>query len=137
MNIEIRQEREAIQVSSIGSHVADPTWVHVDSQGHEHRFVGRDIPTVEWAITRTYWCEDCRDEHDEGEYRCVKCGEVVEPRWNFTGPQTMMVPGLLTITIVVDGEERILDADEMEEFEKLDADQVKVWAQEKAASWLR
>lgn len=84
-----------------GHHVPDRSWTHVDSHGHEHAFFGSDLPTLEWVITRTYWCEECRDEHEEGKWRCRQCGDVVSPVWLHTGPYSFLVPGLREVAIVV------------------------------------
>lgn len=60
----------------------DPTWQFIDAQGHGHFMADNPAnryPTLVWTITRTYYCADCQDEHDEGEYRCRLCGEAIQP----------------------------------------------------------
>lgn len=60
----------------------DPNWRYVDRAGHGHfgsSEAGKPLPTLVWTITRTYWCEDCGDEHDEGEWRCPHCEEAITP----------------------------------------------------------
>ena len=63
----------------------DPDWRYTDPAGHEHRYVHLpkqerlEVPTVDWHTTYTYWCEDCQEEHEDGEYRCYRCGAVVVP----------------------------------------------------------
>ncbi len=96
---EIRVEQEPIRIDTMGHHVGDPKWVHVDSHGHEHRFDGDELPTLEWVVTGTYWCADCCDEHEEGEWRCRECADVVEPHWNHTGPLTEFISGLRDVTV--------------------------------------
>lgn len=67
----------------------DPDWSYTDPAGHAHRWVAKDgdplwwsgsVPTVESVVTDSYWCDDCRDYHEESELRCRECGAVVEPR---------------------------------------------------------
>lgn len=63
--------------------VPDLDWVYQDERGHHHFWDDSPghwaLPTLEYVVTTTYYCETCRDTHKEGEYRCRKCGEVVEP----------------------------------------------------------
>jgi DNA-directed RNA polymerase subunit RPC12/RpoP len=74
---ELRIEREMIDVTS-ASPYADEDWTYTDQQGHPHRY-DHGYPTLTWIIDRTYWCEDCGDEHTEGHYECPLCGERIEP----------------------------------------------------------
>lgn len=56
----------------------DPAWSWVDPNGHEHSVAGpRRLTLVEWVVTDTYWCDLCRDEHQEVELRCSECGVVI------------------------------------------------------------
>jgi len=96
---EIAVTQEPIRIDSMGRHVGDPRWIDVDSHGHEHRFDGNELPTLEWVVTDTYWCGDCCDEHETGEWRCRKCAAVVKPHWNFTGPLTEYIPGLRDVKV--------------------------------------
>lgn len=100
--MKIEYASEAVPVSFGGHHVADPEWSHVDSHGHEHRFVGDDLPTLALVVTDTYWCESCNDEHEETEFRCRQCGDVVEPHWKWTGPETRTIQGLIDARIVTE-----------------------------------
>lgn len=114
-----------IDVTTRGHHVPDPEWSHFDSNGHEHRFeASGDLPTLEWVVTYTYWCEMCRDEHEEGEWRCRLCGDTVEPRYGFTGPQTHMVPGLAEAILTVNGREYQLSP-EVQQFNGLSAEALR------------
>lgn len=76
----------------------DPEWRGVDSNGHEHYAVksGRrrtTYPTLEEAVGEPYWCDDCRDEHQDTWYECRICHEKVvpgtfvdpTPQWMSTG----------------------------------------------------
>lgn len=56
------------------------TWRWTDPAGHTH---DASLDTAHWVVTGTYWCEDCRDEHDESELRCKQCGAVVRPPWQW------------------------------------------------------
>lgn len=68
----------------------DPDWVFTDPAGHEHSYArtrgtnlwGRprlDCLTVHTVVTATWWCADCRDEHEDREVRCVSCDAPVTP----------------------------------------------------------
>lgn len=57
--------------------VPDPKWVHTDSAGHEHRWVGDEVPTVETVKVGEYRCDSCCDMHTVTETRCKLCGEQV------------------------------------------------------------
>jgi hypothetical protein len=78
----------------------DPNWRAADSNGHEHAATttgsGRvTYPTLEAVVGEPYWCEDCRDEHQDTWYECRICREKVEPgsridltpKWFSTGAQ--------------------------------------------------
>ena len=80
----------------------DPGWKHTDAEGHEHRWVEGGIENGEWHITETWWCEECRDEHREGEWVCAICGEKLEPGMRGPDPAGTTVRGLTEYTI--DGE---------------------------------
>jgi hypothetical protein len=72
-NYEVRTD--PIEVSSYSPR-PDPDWTDTDSHGHTHT---RTSNTWRWVVTDVYWCSDCRDEHEDGEYRCNACGERVIP----------------------------------------------------------
>ncbi len=120
--ISIDSRREMIDVSTMGHHVPDPKWSAIDAHGHVHRFEGNVLPSLEWVVTATYWCDTCRDEHEEGEWRCRICAGVVEPHYDFTGPQHLQVPGLAEITLSIDGREYPITPDEAESLRGLDGD---------------
>jgi hypothetical protein len=119
-NISIEMNREIIDVPTRGSHVPDPGWSHTDSHGHVHRFAARELPTLEWVVTGIYWCDECRDEHEEGEWRCRICGDVVEPHYNFTGPEMLHIPGLVDYTLRIDGRSYWLTAEEASSLQGLE-----------------
>lgn len=107
----IEFSQEEIRSTTLGRHELAPGWRYVDDAGHVH--AGYD--SLEWVGTSTYWCDTCRDEHEEGEYRCRLCAEVVEPEYVFTGPQAEVVPGLRTVTLRLDdGRAWFLSGDEAE-----------------------
>lgn len=105
-------------VWSSGHHELAKNWRHTDGHGHTHS----SLETLEWVLTGTYWCETCLDEHDEGEYRCRVCSDVVEPLWTFTGPYSFPVRGLTTAMLrTYDGQMRrtwIVRPDEYETFSR-------------------
>lgn len=76
--LEVSVESQATEYWSINPREPDPEWSHVDQQGHEHRWVDGEVPTLESVVVETWWCPDCRAEHVESEMRCKDCGEPVE-----------------------------------------------------------
>jgi hypothetical protein len=113
-------EREIVEVNTMSPRrVPDPKWKHVDGGGHAHVWVGETIPTVEWVVTGTEWVGDEYDacEIDVGEYRCRKCGELVEPKRIVTY-EPHFLPGLLRITITTEFGSYWLRQEELEEFSK-------------------
>lgn len=105
----------------MGHHVPDPEWSNVDAHGHEHHFEGDELPTLDWVVTDVYWCETCRDEHEEGEWRCRVCGDVVEPRWGWSGEQRFHLPGLAEWILHVNDHEIRLAPEEAAELQSLSA----------------
>jgi hypothetical protein len=61
----------------------DPTWVHTDSHGHEHRWVldaDDRLPTlVEVDDAEPHWCPDCQGDYQPWHYECRLCGDTVKP----------------------------------------------------------
>jgi hypothetical protein len=88
----LRAEVEMIDVTSRGPR-PDKAWRYTDAAGHQH-FWRDGWPTLEWLVTERYWCEDCQDEHAEGEWICPLCEEVITP--NMVGPSMFKerIPGL-------------------------------------------
>jgi hypothetical protein len=58
---------------------ANPNWRYTDEAGHEHRWTGDGYPTLRWVTDFTYWCQDCRDDHEDGHRECLICGEHIVP----------------------------------------------------------
>ena len=92
-NYKLTYERDYVTVSSLYPE-PDPDWTFVDAAGHRHDGSGE---TLEWVFTRTYWCEECCDEHEEGEWRCLECGEVLVPGTRTA--QDRQLPGLARLTL--------------------------------------
>jgi hypothetical protein len=102
--------RDVIRVESVGHYELADGWSHTDTHGHVHT----SLDTLELVVVGTYWCETCNDEHEELEYRCRQCGDVVEPDWVFKGPDSALVPGLLEMILKLDdGREYMLRGDEL------------------------
>lgn len=97
----ISKEVESLEVQTLGHHIGNPDWVHVDADGHEHRFDGDALPTLEEFKVGEGWCMDCRDYHEETELRCRECGERVVPAWRWSGPVAGRFPGLTSFTLTV------------------------------------
>ncbi len=92
-------ERDIIVIESIYPE-PDPDWTFIDEVGHHH---DASRATLDWVVTRTYWCEGCEDEHEDGEWRCRQCGEVIHP--GTRSPQSRALPGLLKGTLTATWEE--------------------------------
>jgi hypothetical protein len=92
--MELRAETERIDVTSALPY-ADEKWTYTDRHGHQHRY-DHGYPTLVWIVDETYWCDDCRDEHEEGHYQCPLCGEHIEP--GMAGPDLYRryIPGMTT-----------------------------------------
>jgi hypothetical protein len=106
--------RDSIPVVTMTNRVPDRKWRYTDPAGHVHKFSGEDLPTLEWVVTGTYYCEDCRDTHDEGEWRCVECAAVVEPHYRELGETVTSVPGMTTYTLRLRDDGRSFDLTEEE-----------------------
>jgi len=77
----------------------DEQWVFTDGAGHVHRGADLDASLV-WVVVRGYWCDMCRDEHEEGEWRCRLCGVRVEPGVVVHPAQQGYMPGLAEARLV-------------------------------------
>lgn len=77
-NFVLRVETMIIDVTSNAPR-RDPDWRYIDKEGHLHALVAKEWPTLTWVVDRTYWCDSCNDEHQEGHYECNICGETIEP----------------------------------------------------------
>lgn len=80
----------------------DLGWRYTDQSGHSHKWVGSGVESAEWRVTETWWCDDCRDEHSEGEWVCVACGEKLDPGMLGPDPAGTTLRGRTEYT--VDGE---------------------------------
>jgi hypothetical protein len=72
----------------------DANWVFTDGAGHVHRCdydAADHYPTLRAVPEGPYWCEGCRDEHEDTHLECRRCGEVIRP--GMTGPGTKWLPG--------------------------------------------
>jgi hypothetical protein len=77
-------------------------WIFVDECGHTHQFNAEGkVTTVEWVVTDSHYCSDCRDDHEEGEWRCEECGSVVKPKYDYRTPPPMQVAGRWSYTLTL------------------------------------
>jgi hypothetical protein len=88
----LRIEREYIEVSMLSPRDPDPRWRFVDAAGHEHHWDGDRTPTLEPKLERQWWCEDCMDEHEDWVLACAQCGEVITPM-TVPGQPVQRIPG--------------------------------------------
>jgi hypothetical protein len=100
--LELRWEREQIDVTSAGPR-PDKTWRFTDAAGHEH-YWSDGWPTLAWFVTERWWCEDCEDEHTEGEWCCPLCEEVIAPGMTGPSPFREYMPGRVSFYL---GDEEI------------------------------
>lgn len=111
---EVEVSRDVIPVHSAGHRGYDPDWEYVDKHGDRHWGSALNA-TLEWVVTSTYWCDTCSDSHEEGEYRCKRCGEVIEPGTKWYPPKTELIPGLTSGKVSLsDGSTYWLRGDEIE-----------------------
>lgn len=96
--------REVIDVTSKAER-PDPAWRFVDAAGHEHYYRDDPLhvwPTLTWVPVPAGWCEDCGEVHDDGEWQCPACGEVILPGMLPAPPWPEYVPGPIHATLVVE-----------------------------------
>lgn len=125
----VEVEREQIAVTSMGLSVPDKDWLFVDAAGHEHRWGADEVPTLRWVVTGVWWCWECSDTHEEGEYRCVECDQAVKPGWVPAAPVVTYLPGLKSGRLVSGGKTWILRPAEMEALEQVGEAGMDAWAE--------
>jgi len=71
---------DMVEVTDMGPR-PDKSWEYTDKQGHEHFYDGYPVPypTLVDVPDGVYYCQDCRDEHDESHTECRICGEHITP----------------------------------------------------------
>jgi len=109
----LRIEVEEVEVTSNAPRT-DEAWTYTDQRGHEHYW--RDgYPTLRYVVDETYWCGDCRDEHTEGHYECLECGEHITPGMRPPSMVREFMPGLKSFylddqPVSVEEAQRFMDA---------------------------
>lgn len=129
-------DREIIPAATMGGErLPDENWELIDAAGHVHAWRGKKLPTLRWVKTGTRWVGDDYDacEYDVGEYRCRRCGEVVEPRytWRSTEGDFILGPAVYMLSVKVPpfGVQEIhLTQEEVVECVGLAGDQVAFYA---------
>lgn len=91
----IRTVTEMIDVTSNAPR-RDPNWTYIDDNGHMHALAADTWPTLRWIIDETYWCHTCCDEHHDGHWECIECGEWIKPGMLGPSGQIARIPGLKT-----------------------------------------
>lgn len=97
----LRVTRDVIRVDYLSDISA--SWKFTDAAGHVHHCeydAADHYPTLREISDGTWWCADCRDEHEDSHLECRLCGEQVTP--GMTGPGTKWLPGLTEY--LIDGE---------------------------------
>lgn len=96
----------------------DPAWRYTDKAGHEHyryEHGPEPYPTLAWVVDQTYYCPDCRDDHEEGHYECPVCCEHVAPGTRSAQPYS--VPGLWHGEVTApNGDRYVLTGEEIEAY---------------------
>lgn len=94
---ELIVEREMIEVTS-GWPKPDKSWTYTDQQGHEHRY-DDGWPTLVTVVERTYWCDECNDEHQDTHLACAICGEEIAPGMKPPSLAREFIPGQIRATL--------------------------------------
>lgn len=104
---DVTVDQEQIDITS--EFEPDPGWVHVDSHGHEHRWVSAGesadrLPSlIEVDDDEPHWCEDCQGDYQPSHYQCRLCGDMVFPASRRTVGRRYM-PGFKHLSIDVQGD---------------------------------
>lgn len=77
----------------------DKTWRAQCANGHWN-----DWDTLRWVVISIYWCDDCCDEHEHGEYRCQRCDEVMKGGTTPPDPNGTWIPSMTEIRIQAEGD---------------------------------
>lgn len=101
--------RDMLEVSMMRR--PDPSWVFVDSLGHEHRwYVGEHpaanydpqarhiTPTLVWIKDGEEFFEDDDEPHAVGHLECARCGQYVKPGYT-SDTDRQFIPGIQRFTI--------------------------------------
>lgn len=85
---------DMVEVTDLGPK-PDRGWTYTDKQGHDHYYDGYPVPypTLVDVSDGVYWCEDCRDDHDDGHLECRVCGEHISPGLTGGDMYRRFVPG--------------------------------------------
>lgn len=123
-NITVVFEREVIEVKTLVPPTEpDPDCTYRDKAGHLHDWTKA---LLRWKVIRTWWCEDCRDEHTDEEQVCILCGEKIEPGRQ-PAPNPAYIQGLMDARL--EAEDGRVWALRPEEMPKVDAtDGLVAWA---------
>lgn len=101
--IEIRFHQETTVVADMmGTSRPDQNWKHIDKNGHAHIWDGDKLPTLGEVVTGKTWVGDDYDgyEIDVTEFRCLVCGEVVNPKHTLSyEPHFVKGPSQYTLRI--------------------------------------
>ena len=105
----LRVEREVINVETMGSTKPNPKWKYTDEAGHAHYFnvAGNGYPTLVLKADESWWCDDCRELHEEWHWQCSKCHEKIEPS-TVPDSEPQYIPGPATYYL---NDKRITEAE--------------------------
>ena len=94
---ELAVEKEMIRVGYESD--LDAGWLFTDVAGHVHYCdyaAAEHYPTLLLVTDGSYYCPDCRDEHEDSHLECRRCGERIIP--GRTGPGTITLGGQAVYT---------------------------------------
>lgn len=93
---------DPIEVTSNGPR-PDPSWLHTDANGHEHRWVDGELPSLRWVVDEEDYVvvEDGYPEEypGSGHYECTQCFERVEPGMRGPSGFREFIPGPVHCTL--------------------------------------
>lgn len=97
---------EPIETTDLGAK-PDPDWVHVDAQGHEHRYLDGQLPTLRYVVDEEDYTVEDEDGYPEeypgsGHHECTTCGEHVTPGTGSASGWQTFIPG--PVTYLLDGQ---------------------------------
>lgn len=85
--------QEYIDIGPSHSSEPDPSWQFTDAAGHFHAFDSKGKTPTLSEHRETYWCSDCRDDHEDITLHCSVCNEGVEPRYERVRTSNQTIPG--------------------------------------------
>jgi dsDNA-binding SOS-regulon protein len=116
-SMEVNRHQNAMY--SLGpSYEADESWKVLDSNGHLHAWLGKELPTLKKVIDQG--AVELYDDYvpEESHYECVLCGEHIEPALkrmgNYRTP--VYVDGPITYLLTADDKAAFISKEQADAF---------------------